>query len=411
MRIFMVTYTHISKDMRNNMRKGVGVYCDYAAATPIDRRVSHAVKKGEAMYANPSSLHREGVLARQRIDGARENISHFFHALPDEIIFTSGGTEGNAISILGTFEALPKDVSHYHAVTTAIEHPSVLEAFRTLEKKGLKVTYVAVDESGHVSEKDIKNAIRDNTMLVSVMHTNNEIGTIQPIADIGRAILKIRKERTSPYPLFHVDACQSAPLLPITAHTFHADLISISFAKLYGPKGVGALYVRRGVPVSPFFPGGSHERGLRPGTENLSGIVGAEEAARITEETREKEYRRLSKIHAHFLAALESTLPRGSYRINGSGEVSPHIANISFLGCDAEEILFRLDVVGISVGTKSACQSEDEGLSYVVKALGDTHDAGGAVRFSFGRNTTKEHINHIVREIKKSIAISSGPIN
>ena len=382
------------------------IYCDYAAATPIDSRVSRAMRKAERIYANPSSLHGDGTLARRRIDAARETVARFLHALPDEIIFTSGGTEGNAIAIFGTCAALPKNLSHYHAVTTAIEHPSVLEAFRALEEKGLSVTYVGVDESGHVSEKDIKSAIRGNTMLVSVMHANNEIGTIQPIADIGRLILKIRKTRGGVYPLFHVDACQSAALVPVTAHTFHADLITITLSKLYGPRGAGILYARRNVPVIPLFAGGSHERGLRPGTENLPAIVGAEEAVRITTRVREKEYKRLSDIREYFLASLAHVLSKNSYQVNGGGEVVPHIANVSFVGCDAEEMLFRLDAAGISVGTKSACQAEDEGLSYVVKALGGNHDARSAVRFSFGRSTTKKDIAHIVREIKKARTIS-----
>ena len=241
------------------------IYCDYAAATPIDSRVSRAMRKAERIYANPSSLHGDGTLARRRIDAARETVARFLHALPDEIIFTSGGTEGNAIAIFGTCAALPKNLSHYHAVTTAIEHPSVLEAFRALEEKGLSVTYVGVDESGHVSEKDIKSAIRGNTMLVSVMLANNEIGTIQPIADIGRLILKIRKTRGGVYPLFHVDACQSAALVPVTAHTFHADLI-FEFWETLRSKGAGALYARRQFFL--FLPAARRAR-LRPGTENL----------------------------------------------------------------------------------------------------------------------------------------------
>ena len=388
------------------MRMKKRVYCDYAAATPIDARVSRAIKQAEQIFANPSSLHADVVSARRRIDAARETVAHFLHALPDEIIFTSGGTEGNAISIFGAFGALPGNIATYHAVTTAIEHPSVLDAFRALEKKGLSVAYVGVDASGHVSVKDVRDAIRDNTMLVSVMHANNEIGTVQPIAEIGRAILKIRKDKKSEYPLFHIDACQSAGLLPITTHTFHADLITITLSKLYGPRGVGILYARRNVPIAPLFAGGSHERGLRPGTENFPAIVGAEEAVRVVARVREKEYKRLSGIREFFLTSLAGALPKDSYQINGGGEIVSHIANISFIGCDAEEMLFRLDAAGISVGTKSACQSEDEGLSYVVKALGDGHDARSAVRFSFGRSTTKKDITHIVREIKKARAIS-----
>ncbi len=388
------------------------IYCDYAAATPTEDLVSRAMRRAGLLYANPSSLHQDGVSARRLIDAARETVARFLHALPDEVLFTSGGTEGNAIAIFGTCNGLSEPFSTYHAVTTVIEHPSVLDAFRTLEKKGLEVTYVGVDESGHVSAKDVRDAIRSNTILVSVMHANNEIGTVQPIADIGRVILKVRKTNKSEYPLFHVDACQSAALLPITTHTFHADIISLSLSKLYGPKGTGILYARRKVPILSLFAGGSHERAIRPGTENLPAIVGAEEAIRITERIREQEYKKLFELRAYFLSSLARALPKNSYHINGGGEVVPHIANVSFIGCDAEEILFRLDAVGISVGTKSACQSEDEGLSYVVKALGENHNlpaqagARGAVRFSFGRSTTKKDITHIVREIKKVVSLS-----
>jgi len=382
------------------------MYCDYAAASPVDGHVLRAMQKAQTLYANPSSLHEDGVGARHRIDLARTNIASFFYTLPNEIIFTSGGTESNAISIFGVFAALPKPLSSYHAVTTTIEHPSVLEAFRALEKKGLRVTYIAVDESGHVSAKDIETAIKKNTILVSVMHVNNEIGTTQPIADIGRVILKVRKRNESIYPLFHVDACQSAGLIPLTTHTFHADLLSVTLSKLYGPKGMGILYVRRNTPVTPLFSGGSHERGIRPGTENLPAIIGAEEAIRITSAMQKKEYARLTTLRDTFLSLIAKVLPKSAYQINGSGEVSPHIANISFTACDAEEILFRLDAAGISVGTKSACQSEDEGLSYVVQALGEGHDARGAVRFSFGRKTTKEEITRLVAAVKKAYTIS-----
>ena len=312
------------------------IYCDYAAATPIDSRVSRAMRKAERIYANPSSLHGDGTLARRRIDAARETVARFLHALPDEIIFTSGGTEGNAIAIFGTCAALPKNLSHYHAVTTAIEHPSVLEAFRALEEKGLSVTYVGVDESGHVSEKDIKSAIRGNTMLVSVMHANNEIGTIQPIADIGRLILKIRKTRGGVYPLFHVDACQSAALVPVTAHTFHADLISLSFGKLYGPKGAGALYARRGAPRSSSFCRRLARARTPARGRKISPRLSAQKRRFVSpRECAKKNINDFLIFVRYFLASLAHVLSKNSYQVNGGGEVVPHIANVSFVGCDA----------------------------------------------------------------------------
>lgn len=386
------------------------IYCDHAATTPVALEVSRAMKKASVVFANPSSLHKDGRAARRNIEVSRAEVARFIGAHPNEIVFTSGGTEANNIAIFGACATLPQPLSSYHAVTTVIEHSSVLEAFHVLRRRGLSVTYVGVDESGHVSVKDIIGAIRENTVIVSVMHANNEIGTIQPIAEIGRAILKIRKENGSVYPLFHVDACQSAGLLPIAVSGIHADTLSISFSKLYGPKGSGALFVRREAPISALFAGGGHERGLRPGTENMPAIAGAAEAVRIVERMREKEHKRLSGIREFFLAFLASALPKNAYHVNGGGEIVPHITNISFIGCGAEEILFRLDAAGISVGTKSACQSEDEGLSYVVKALGDTHDARGAVRFSFGRSTTRADISRIVRATKAAHALSSVPI-
>lgn len=392
------------------------IYCDHAATTPVAPEVSRAMKKASAIFANPSSLHKDGRAARQNIEVSRAEVARFIGAHPNEIVFTSGGTEANNIAIFGACVALPKPLSSYHAVTTAIEHASVLEVFHVLERKGLSVTYVGVDERGHVSVKDVVGAIRENTVIVSVMHANNEIGTIQPIADIGRGILKIRKEKGGVYPLFHTDACQSTGLLPIVVSGIHADMLSISFSKLYGPKGLGVLFVRREAPIGALFAGGGHERGLRPGTENMPAIVGAAEAVRMVERMCEKEYKRLSGIREFFLASLARALPRNSYHVNGGEpacrqgrEVMPHIVNISFIGCDAEEMLFRLDAAGISVGTKSACQSEDEGLSYVVKALGETHDAKSAVRFSFGRATTKKDISCIVRAIKNAHTLTSHP--
>ncbi|MEK7556337.1 MAG: cysteine desulfurase family protein [Patescibacteria group bacterium] len=380
------------------------IFLDHAATTPLEKDV----KKVMDVYAmkhfgNPSSLHKEGVIGRQAVLAARIEAARFSGALPEEIIFTGSGTEANNIAISGVFEELLRNgisLRECHAVTSVIEHPSVLRVFQALERKGLSVTYVGVNSGGAISCKEIKEALRKNTKLVSIMHANNEIGTIEPIHEIAKTVRHFREKQGSIYPLVHTDACQTLNCSLQSVQSLGVDMLSASAQKIYGPKGVGMLYVKNGTPIAPLLYGGGQEKGLRPGTENVAGIVGFARALSITEKLREKECLRLTKLRIHFLARLKALFPECV--INGdTKEQVPHIVNVSFPGTDQEELVLRLDAKGIAVGARSACGERHEDVSYCVQALGPGHYPEAAVRFSMGRGTGRQDIDHTLKALKE----------
>lgn len=397
---------------------GKRIYMDYAAATPLDARVLREMQKyGRINFGNAGSLHLDGVNAHCALESARKNVADILTAHHDEIIFTGGGTEANNIAIQGVFAALTDGgrtsvtLKEYHAITSVIEHSSVREVFAALEKRGLAVTYIGVSADGHIDPKEVRDALRENTVLVSIMHGNNEIGTIQSIREIAKIIRNFRKNKVKDneskikyvYPLFHTDAAQSAQYMNVRTDALGVDMLTMSPAKMYGPKGVGVLYVRRGTNVAPIMFGGGQERGLRQGTENVTGAIGAATAFSLAAAAREKESARLRVLREHFVSEIARTFPNAI--INGTGEVLPHILNVSFPGFDNEEIVLRLDAKGIACSTKSACKSAGEEVSYVVAALGDGHYSESVVRFSFGRATTRADIFRTVRAIKESLAV------
>ncbi len=455
------------------------IYLDYASTTPLDGRVWKAMTPFVThFFGNPSSLHAEGVVAKKALDTARVTVARCLEAHPDEIIFTSGGTEANNLAILGTLNfwegttpaladsgtpfvkgettpalaesPLSKGVPNSdsgrvvgtppapfgeragpfskgdmpHVVTTNIEHASVLEPLRELERQGkIKVTYVPVESDGIVKAERIVEAIRPETILVSVMYANNEIGTIQPIAKIGKAIRNIRGRQLNAkrstlnahneraYPLFHCDACQAPLYLNCFVNALGVDLMTLDGHKMYGPKGVGALYVRRGTPVAPMLLGGGQERGLRSTTENVPGIVGFAEALRIAVAEREKESTRLLSTRDSFCALLSKTLKRMGKEvvINGSmerGERLPNNLNISLPGVRTEFLTLQLDANGVAVSTKSSCLKEEK-ESYVVKALLDGHErAKSSIRFTLGRQTATKDITRAVAVLKRLLSNS-----
>lgn len=371
------------------------IYLDHAAATPQEVRVSEIVRKiGEEAYGNPSSIHKEGVLAKKILEEAKRNVADILHAHSDEIIFTGGGTESNNLAIFGAVVNPEKA----HVIVSSIEHPSVLECVRELERRGAEATYLPVSVDGIISLKSVKDALRKNTVLVSVMYANNEIGTIQPVAEIAKVIRQHNKAGGTA--LFHTDACQATNYLDINVLRLGVDIMTINASKIYGPKGIGALYFKRGLTsLKPVIFGGGQEGGLRSGTENVAAIAGFSEALTLTEKTKEKESARLAKLRDFFIHEILTKIP--DTVLNGSeSERLPNNVNISFLGADAEEIVIALDARGVAASTGSACAniSRDGKVSNAVLALdGDRIRAMGSVRFTLGRGTKKEDVVYTAR--------------
>jgi cysteine desulfurase len=403
------------------------IYLDYAATTPLDPRVMRAMGPFFAGspapgFGNPSSIHAEGVAAKRALDNARTFVARSFEAHADEIIFTSGGTESNNLSIFGTLFALPRfDLSpdtrsnlvKPHMVTTNIEHASILEPIRELEKRGvIEVAYVPVEQNGIVKPEKIIAAIRPNTVLVSVMYANNEIGTIQPIAKIGKALRDLRNRQLSTFnfqlstvknrfPIFHTDACQAPLYLNCLVNALGVDLMTLDGHKMYGPKGIGALYVRRGTPLKPLILGGGQERGLRSTTENVPGIAGLAEALRIAAVERKAESIRLEKLRDYLYSTIRANGGIDMV-VNGSMEKKerlPNNLNISLPGVDTEFLTLQLDARGVAVSTKSSCL-KDEKSSYVVAALGGNKKrSSSTLRFTLGRWTKKSDIEYAAKTL------------
>ncbi len=388
-------------------------YFDYASITPLDYRVVKAVQKVEKRHwQNPSALYDSGVRAGKLLASAREGVArvlsgtsiHSAHA--DEIVFTSGGTESDNVAIQGVVKAWKKDnptVSELpHIVISAIEHPAVKKTVEDLEHSGLiTVSYISVDEQGLICEKELKEVFQKekNIILVSVMLVNNEIGTIQPIAHVASLIRKYRKDHGSVYPYLHTDACQAPCYLDMQIDKLGVDLLSLDGGKIYGPRGVGCLYIKRGVRIEKISQGGAQESDIRPGTENLPAIVGFAKALEICTKEKEKENIRLRKLQEYII----NNLPEG-VTVNGSVDVEKRISNninICIPDKDSEFVLFQLDVQGFEVSTGTTCQNkQEESRSYVVDALG--HNCGASsLRISFGRFTKFGEVKSLIKVLKK----------
>ncbi len=377
------------------------IYLDHAATTPVDPSVLRAMKPFFSdRFANPSSFHSAGLDAKRAVTESRKRIADVLHAHEDEIIFCSGGTESDNLAIQGVVRAKRQTPNaKCHLITSAIEHPAVLEPLKRLAKnREIDLTILPVDAYGLVSAKDVVKAIKETTVLVSIMYANNEIGTIQPIQEIGREILAWRKKRDTKYPLFHTDACQAAGVLDLDVEKLHADLLTFNGSKLYGPKGIGVLFVKRTVKLEPVMYGGGQERGLRSGTENVPGIVGLAQALEVAEEKKEKEYTRLLKLRDHLTIGLLK-IPKS--RLNGHPcKRLPNNVNISFMDMEGEAAVLYLDAKGIQVSTGSACASAKLDASHVIRAIGMSYEAAhGSIRFSLGRSTTMADIDHVIRVV------------
>lgn len=346
--------------------------------------------------ANPSSIHELGVGERNKLEGSRATVAQVLDARPAEIFFTSGATESNNLAILG----LVQKFKNPHIVTSNIEHSSVLEVCRHLETSGkAQVTYVAVPPSGVMDPKAIKNAMKKNTVLVSVMYANSEIGTVQPIAGIAKEIRHFNKiNNTKIY--FHTDATQAINYLPIRIPALGVDLLSFNGSKVYGPKGAGVLYIKSGTPVAPIMFGGDQEMGLRPGTENVAAVVALASALQSVEKIKTKEIKRLTNLRDYFFRHLSKAVP--DLLINGDiTNRLPNNINITIPNIPSDLLVIELSARGIMASAKSACKSGDGKASYVIQAINaDIKDTDGSVRFSLGQSTTKADIDYTVKAMK-----------
>ena len=358
------------------------IYLDYAATAPVLPEVLDAMLPFfVSAFGNASGIHAEGREARKAVEQARRQAAAVLGAEPREILFTSGGSESNNLAIRGTAMALRGKGNHI--VTSSIEHPSVLNTCRGLEKEGFRVTYLPVDADGSVSPEDVRNAVGPDTVLVSVMAANNEIGTLQPVREIG----EICREKGV---VFHTDAVQAAGLLKTDVRELNADLLSISAHKFHGPKGVGALYVRKGTRLEPLVRGGEQERGLRAGTENVPGIVGLGKALEIAAAKREETAARIRELRDLLIRLILERVTGA--RLNGHPERRlPNNCHFSFAGIESEALLLRLDLAGIAVSGGSACTSGSMEPSHVLRAIGLREDMlKSGVRLTLGRETTRE---------------------
>lgn len=371
------------------------IYMDHSATSPVDPEVFEAMKPYFTNeFGNASTLYSLGRNAKNAMEAARQEVATIIGADTKEIIFTSGGTESDNIAILGTARKLKNKGNHI--ITSDIEHPAVEETCKYLEKNGYKVTYLPVYEEGIVRVKDLEAAITDETILITIMHANNEIGTIQPIAEIG----KIANEKGI---YFHTDAVQTVGKIPVNVSEMNVDMLSLSSHKLYGPKGIGALYIKKGVRIEPLMYGGGHERGFRPGTENIPGIVGLGKACSIASQNLESNARKLTNLRDKLIdAVLEQN--KDSYLNGHRTKRLPNNANFRFDAIEGESLILNLDFKGIAASTGSACSSTKLEASHVLLAIGlEKEEAHGSLRISLGIENTEEDIDYTVTAIKEVV--------
>lgn len=377
------------------------IYLDHSATTPVDPRVAEVLARSlTENFGNPSSVHGFGQRARAAVDRARREVASLINARPNEIIFTSGGTEANNLALRGICEA---SAAHgKHIITSAIEHPSVRGVCGALEQRGWEVTRLPVYENGIVRVEDVRNALRPDTVLVSVMLANNEIGTIQPIGEIAALIRKRRADGQKQLYL-HTDAVQAAGRMSLNVEELGCDLLTMSAHKLYAPKGVGALYVRRGVRLVGQNIGGHQERERRAGTENVPGIVAFGEAARLAREELHSRATHDEELRDRFERKVETAIP--DLVLNGDrNQRLPHLSNISFRYIEGEGLLINLDLQGVAVSTGSACSSGTLEPSPVIRALGvDDEIARGSIRFSFGKENTEADVDYTVEVLAQAV--------
>ena len=366
------------------------IYLDYAATTPVRPEVLDAMLPYFSNeFGNASGVYSWSRTAHQAMDKARDTVARILGARPDEIVFTGSGSESDNLAIKGA--AWANRHKGKHIITSSIEHFAVLETCRWLERQGFEVTYLPVDSVGLVDPEQVKQALRPDTILVSIMYANNEVGTIQPISEIG-SILKDTQA------VFHTDAVQAAGVLDLDVDKLNVDLLTISAHKFYGPKGVGVLYVRKGTNIEPLIHGGGHERKRRAGTENIAGIVGLAKALELSYEERDTENARLEALRNQLIEGL-SAIPHS--RVNGSlTKRLPNNVNVCFEFIEGESLLLNLDMKGVAASSGSACTSGSLDPSHVLLAMGLSHEiAHGSLRLTLGRGTTQADIDYVLQEV------------
>lgn len=372
------------------------IYLDHAATSPVHPEVIQVLTETlQHHYGNPSSIHYFGRDARQVVDQAREFIAQSIHADFEEIIFTSGGTEADNLALIGVARGMADKGKHI--ITTAVEHHAVLHTCEFLEKEGFEVTYLEVDETGRISIEDLKKALRDDTILVSVMFANNEVGTLQPIREVGELL----KDHQA---VFHTDAVQAYGVMDIDVQDLHIDLLSVSGHKINGPKGVGFLYVRNGVRLVSTIHGGEQERKRRAGTENVASIAAFGKAVEISQKTKSEKYVFYKRLKQLLIDKLKEE--GVDFSINGSLEHSlPHVVNLSFPGTNVEAMLVNLDLEGIAASSGSACTAGSVDPSHVLRAMFGNHSdrLKNSIRFSFGINNTEDQIMKTAEIISKIV--------
>ena len=374
------------------------IYLDNASTTQVDPKVLKEMLPylGDN-YGNPSSLHRLGRINKNAIEKARKIVADGLYVEPSEVIFTSGGTEADNLAIVGLAHA--NKHKGKHIIVSSVEHKAVLDSCKKLEAEGFSVTYLSVDKNGFVSSAELDKTLRRDTILVSVMYANNEIGTIQPIKQIA----KILKSRTDCSPIFHTDACQAVGALSVNVKNLGVDAMTISASKIYGPKGVGVLYINKKYTVEPLMLGGGQERGLRSGTENVAGIVGLATAFQISENKRISESERLAKLRDYFLKEIKKNI-KGVTVNGGMKNRLPNNINISIQGVEGEALLLLLDNKGVYCSTGSACSSFDLNPSHVLVNIGlSLALAHCSVRFTLGRYTKKTDIDYAIKVLVPSV--------
>lgn len=382
------------------------IYFDHAAGTPLDPDVFAVMKPYFLeLYGNPSSIYQFAQKARQAVDAAREKTGKLLECSPREILFTSCGTESNNLFIFGvTCAALDQNLKKRHIITTKIEHESVLKPLEYLEKNGFEVTYLDVGEDGIVDSHDVEKTIRDDTLLITIMYANNEIGTIQPIAEIANTIQFFKKNKsslsssTSP-PFFHTDACQAAPYLDISIKNLGVDAMTLNGTKIYGPKGVGVLFKRESITLTPQMFGGGQEYRLRSGTENVPSIVGFAATLEKVQTNRDKETKRLIPLRDKLIREILQKIPDS--RLNGDHKRRlPNNVNVSFRGLEGEAILMKLDMENIAASSGSACTSGSLDPSHVIRALGLSEEwTHSSTRFSLGHGNTEEEVDYLLQKL------------
>jgi len=380
------------------------IYLDYASTTPVSKEVIKTMLPYfDQFFGNPSAIYEEGRLAKKAIETARKQIADLLSAKPEEIIFTNGGTESINLAIFGIANFYRFQFSQPEIIISSIEHPAVLESAQKLEKLGFKIIKIEVNKKGMINLKQLENSLNKQTLLISIILANNEIGTIEPIKKIKKIVENFRFNNKTLFPIFHTDACQAGEYLDIKPKKLGVDLMSLNGGKIYGPKATGLLYKKEGIELEPIIFGGGQEKKYRSGTENVSGIVGLATALKLAQQEKEKESARLKKLRDYLINEVLQSIPKTF--VNGDLKNRlPNNAHFTILDVEGEALILKLDQCGIAVSTGSACHSKSLTPSHVLIAIGLPHEViHGSLRVTLGRYTTKNDIDYFLKNLIKVV--------